>query len=212
MDRDETLRVDRQVMMMQTLALILLRTALVLTWLFSVGGALFALGYAFEDPGGWTAVLLAAAVVVPMALLTVLAVRSPHRALTVLTVAVGAFAVWAVVDVFVEIEMPAVPVIALLIAAPLAVVGQRYALHAGGLMFALAAIPFALVLVRLVRESGPEGPSLGALLGGSTGVVVVPLAVLAGLFALAGLLGRSAPAGEEPRPVEPAPPAAAARR
>ena len=52
----------------------------------------------------------------------------------------------------------------------------------------------------VVRAPGLEGPSLGDVLGGSTGVVVVPLLVLAGLFLLAGALDR----GPEPHPGLPA--------
>lgn len=176
---------------MKTIPTILRRVTLVLTLLFALGGLLFALGYAFDDPGGWAAVLLTAAIVVPLAGLVLLAVRMPEWAFTVLTVAVGLFAAWALVSLFVDLfEAPDIPVIALILIAPIAILGQRDALRAGGLMLAVAAVPFVLTLVRMVRESGVEGPGLGDLLGGSTGAVIVPIAVLAVLLLTAGVLER----------------------
>src|SRR6478735_3479281 len=166
-----------------------------------IGGLLFALGYAFEDPGGGKAVLLAAAVAVPLAALTVLAsVRRP-LALRVLALAVGLYAVWGVITLFVNlVDAPDLPMIALILALPIAVVGLTYALRAGVLLVVVAAVPFLSVVSILVRTPGVEGPRPGDLLGGSTGVVVVPLLVLAGLFLLAGALDR----GPEPHPGLPA--------
>ena len=186
---------------MKTVSTILRRTALVLTAIFTCGGLLFALGYAFEDLGGGTAVLLAAAVAVPLAALTVLAsVRRP-LALRVLALAVGLYAVWGVITLFVNlVDAPDLPMIALILALPIAVVGLTYALRAGVLLVVVAAVPFLSVVSILVRTPGVEGPRLGDLLGGSTGVVVVPLLVLAGLFLLAGVLDR----GSEPHPGLPA--------
>lgn len=206
---------------MRTLSLVLRRTTLVLTALFAAGGLLFALGYAFEDPGGLVAVLLALAVVVPLAPLTLLAVFRRRLAGVVLVVALVLYAVWGLVSVFVDlVEAPDLPVIALALAVPVAVVRLTYPLRAGGLMLGLAAVPFVSVVARLVRESGlaesglgeggPEGPGLRELLGGSTGVVVLPLVFLAALLLLAAALGRRAPDAttrrtqpEPPRTVQP---------
>ncbi|GAA2747656.1 hypothetical protein GCM10009868_38050 [Terrabacter aerolatus] len=176
---------------MRTVSVVLRRTALVLTAVFACGGLLFALGYAFEDPGGGRAVLLAAVVVVPLAALTALAALRRRPALRVLAVAVGLYAVWGVVALFVDlVDAPDLPMIALVLALPLAVVGLTYALRAGVLLVVVAAVPLLSVVSILMRESDGEGPGLGDLLGGSTGVVVVPLLVLAGLFLLAGALDR----------------------
>lgn len=176
---------------MRTVSVVLRRTALVLTAVFACGGLLFALGYAFEDLGGGKAVLLAAAVAVPLAALTVLAALRRGLALRVLAVAVGLYAVWGVIALFVDLAAgPDLPMIALILALPIAVVGLTYALRAGALLVVVAAVPFLSVASILVRESGHEGPGLGDLFGGSTGVVVVPLLVLAGLFLLAGALDR----------------------
>lgn len=189
---------------MRTLSLVLRRTALVLTALVAAGGLLFALGYAFEDPGGLVAVLLALAVALPLAALTLLAVSRRRLAGVVLVVAVVLYAVWGLVSVFVDlVQAPDLPVVALVLAVPVAVLGLTYPLRAGGLMLGLAAVPFLSVVARLAREAGlaesglgergPEGPGLRELLGGSTGVVVVPLVVLAALLLLAAALGRRGP-------------------
>ena len=185
---------------MKTFATVLRRTALVLTWLLSVGGLLFALGYAYEDPGGWVSVALTAAIAVPLAALTVVAMRSPEVGFSALAIGAALFAAWCVVSLFVDlVEAPVIPVAALVLAAPVAVLGQRYAMRAGWLMLALAAVPFGLVLVRMVQESGVEGPSLGDLLTTSTGIVVVPLAVLAVLFLVAGWLGHPQATPDKPQ-------------
>jgi hypothetical protein len=183
---------------MKTFGVVLRTVALVLAWLFSVGGLMFALGYAWDDPGGWAALALTLAAVVPLSGLTVLAVREPALAFTVLAVGVGLVAAWAVLSLFVDlVDAPVVPVVTLVLVAPLAVVGQTFAQRAGALMLALAAVPFGLVLVRLVQESGAEGPGVRDLLGGSTGVVVLPLLVLALLLLVAGSQGRAGVAPDE---------------
>ena len=132
---------------MKTVSTILRRTALVLTAIFTCGGLLFALGYAFEDLGGGTAVLLAAAVAVPLAALTVLASLRRPLALRVLALAVGLYAVWGVITLFVNlVDAPDLPMIALILALPIAVVGLTYALRAGVLLVVVAAVPFLSVV------------------------------------------------------------------
>ena len=190
-----------------SLTTILRRTALVLTALFVVGGLLFALGYAWEDMDLWPAVLVTAAVVLPMVGLTVLASRSPSLALKVLVAGVATFAVWAVVTIFVDVEAPTIPVIALILALPIAVVGQRYATRAGELLMAVAAVPVVLLVLQLLSGSRREGAPLRDLLGTSTGVVVIPLALLATILLVAGATGRETPAPERPS-VQPPTPAA----
>src|SRR6478735_10151563 len=114
---------------MRTVSTMLRRTALVLTAVFTCGGLLFALGYAFEDPGGGRAVLLATAVAVPLAALTVLASLRHRLALRVLALAVGLYAVWGVIALVVDlVEAPDLPMIGLILALPIAVVGLTYAL------------------------------------------------------------------------------------
>ena len=185
-------------MVMGTVAPVIRKVALVLTALFAVGGLLFGLGYAFEDLPIGSALLITAAIVVPLAGLTVLAVLKPDIAPVVLTIGVGLFAAYAVFDVFVEFaDAPDIPLIALVLALPVAVMGQRHDLWAGALLLVLAAVPFLQIVVRMFSEAAVDRPGLGVLLGGSTGVVVIPLAVLGILFLVAWGLGRQTPVTDQ---------------
>ncbi|HET9648332.1 MAG TPA: hypothetical protein VFP34_08885 [Microlunatus sp.] len=175
--------------------------ALVLTALFSALGLLFALGYAWEDPGGWPAVLITAAVVLPLGGLTWLVAGAPRAGSWALQIGIAVYAIWALLSQFVPlVEAPVIPIFALILAVPTAVLGLREPLRAGLLMLSLAVVPFVCLLIRLAREAGPEGPSLGNLLGGSTGVVVVPLGVLAALMLTAAALDRHR-AAVPPQPI-----------
>jgi hypothetical protein len=185
-------------MVMGTVAPVIRKVALVLTALFAVGGLLFGLGYAFEDLAIGSALLITAAIVVPLAGLTVLAMLKPDIAPVVLTIGVGLFAAYAVLDLFVEFaDAPDIPFIALVLALPIAVMGQRHDLWAGALLLVLAAFPFLQIVVRMFSEAAVDRPGLGVLLGGSTGVVVIPLAVLGILFLVAGGLGRQTPVADQ---------------
>ena len=135
-------------MVMSTVPNAIRRTALVLTALFAVGGILFGLGYAFEDLPIWQALLITAAIFVPLAGLTILTMRRPDIAPVVLTVAVGLFAAYAVLNMFVDvIDGPDISLIALVLALPIAVMGQRRDLWAGALMLVAGALlaPFSLM-------------------------------------------------------------------
>ena len=107
---------------------------------------------------------------------------------------------------FALVDAPVVPVAALVLALPIAVAGQRYATAAGGLMAALAGVPFVLLVIRMVEETTEAGESgIRGLLGGSSGAVVIPLAVLAALLLVAGVTGRGTPSDGAPQ-VEPTQP------
>lgn len=190
---------------------ILRRVALVLTCLFAVAGILFGLGNVFEDPGGWSAALLAAAVLVPLIVLVLLAIGRPEQATAALSGAVVLYAVWAAVTIiFDPVDLPTVPFIAVILAVPIAVIGQRHPWHAGTLLMAAAAIPLVVILVRFFTEADEEGPGLSSLFGTSTGVVVIPLALLAVLFLVAGSTHPRHTLEERP-PTRPLPPAAMTR-
>ncbi len=182
---------------------ILRRVALVFTAVFAVAGLLFALGYAFEDPGGWPAVAITCALGLPLVGLVLVVALVPRVAFWLLLVAVVIFAGWAVAVLLgLRVDLPVTPLVALVLSVPVAVHGQRHPGRAAVLMFVLAAVPFVLVVARMVGAAGVGRPGLGALLGGSTGVVVFPLVVLAALFAVAALVRESAsppgPAGATP--------------
>lgn len=173
---------------MRTTSTVAAKAAFVLTALFALLGVVFALGYAFDDPGGLGAVLIAASVIVPLSVLTFVAVRMPDLAPRVLAVGVVAYAVWAVLEELARlVDAPVVPMVALVLAVPTAVVGLRRPERAAPLMLATAMVPVVALVVRLVAHPDPEGagPGLAHLLGGSTGVVVMPLLFVAGLLFLA---------------------------
>lgn len=193
------------------LSKVLRRVALVLTCLLTAGGTVFALGYAAQDPGGWGAVGLAAAVYAPLVGLTVLAVFRPEWSVLALIGAVVLYAVWgAVAVVFDPVDAPTMPIIAMVLAVPVAVVGQRHPWHAGGLLAAMTAVPLVVILARYFTEPVGQGPGLGSLFGTSTGVVVIPLAVLAVLFLVAGSTHSEQELGQRP-PSRPLPPASISR-
>lgn len=147
----------------------------------------------------------------PLAVLVALAVTRPEWSTTVLTGGVALYAVWAVVTViFDPVEAPTMPIIALALALPIAVVGQRHPWHAGVLLIVTAAMPLMVILVRYFTEADQEGPGLGSLFGTSTGVVVIPLAIVGTLFLVAGT-AHPRHALEERPPTRPLPPAAMSR-
>lgn len=182
-------------------ATIVRRAALVLTALFAAGGLLFALGYAYEDPGGWPAVAMTVALVVPLVGLVLLVALVRRAAFWILLAGVAVFAGGAVaLLVGLRVEAPVTPLVALVLSVPIAVLGQRHPGRAAALMLAVAAVPLMEITAWMLLTRGPEGPPLPALLGGSTGVVVVPLLVLSALFGLAALLGRRQVRSPGPRP------------
>ena len=169
---------------MRNLARVLRIVGLVLTSLFAAFGILFAAGYAFEDPGGWQGVAIFACMVVPLAVLTWLARSRPVAGLRWVLVGAVLLLVWAVLELFVDIvEAPALPMAALVLSVPAAVLGLRNARRGAELLLLIVAAPVVSVLARVLGER--EGPPLGAALGGSTGVVVLPLLLFAGIFLVA---------------------------
>lgn len=179
---------------MRNLARVLRIVGLVLTSLFATFGILFAAGYAFEDPGGWQGVALFACMVVPLAALTWLARRHPAAGLRWVMVGAVLLLAWAVLEVFVDVvDAPVLPMATLVLSVPAAVLGLRNARRGGELLLLIAAAPVVSVLARVLGER--EGPPLGAALGGSTGVVVLPLLLFAGIFLVAAAVEPRHPAG-----------------
>jgi len=185
------------------LANILRRTAFTFMMLFGLLGTLFVAGYALDDPGGPTGVGMTAAWVLPMVALTGLALLSPETGAPVLTFATVLVLGFTVFDSVVGIvprddvgPVAAITVFALAVA--LAALGLHRAKLAGVLMIAAALVQVgATALGAFVRTVG-EGPGPGALLGSSSGVVVLPV-LLAGIaFWLSGKY-----ADEHVRPVWP---------
>ncbi len=197
---------------MRNTARVLRIVGVVLTSVFAVFGILFAAGYAFEDPGGWRGVAIFASMVVPLAVLTWAARTRPDAALRWVLAGVVLVFAYAMAEVFVDlVDAPMLPMAALVLSVPAAVLGLRNARRGGELLLLIAAGPVLSVLANVFGRGG-EGPPLGSALGGSTGVVVLPLLVFAGIFLLASVIDpqRASTEGEgAPSPTRP--PAGAAR-
>ncbi len=174
--------------------------------LFGLGGGLFAAGYAFEDPGGWAAVGMTAAWVVPVAGLSLFALLRPAAAgpvyvglTAVLAAATIADSAFGLVPVDAWGPVGAVAVLGLGVA--LAFLGLHRAVLAGLLMVVLGAAQLLATLLGHTPLARGEGPGLGTLLGTSSGVVVLPLLVVGALFLISGRLAHEplSPGGT-PRP------------
>lgn len=172
---------------------------------FGAAFMLFAVGYAMEDPGGWSGAAISAAWVVPIGLLTWLTWTRPAvggRVAVVLVVLAGVgwvalpFAWETLRDLFDRVG----PVFALATIAA-AVVTAALGMHrpwlAGWLLVGLAVVNFAgLAAEAAVRGDGP-GPRV--LLGTSGGVLVVPMLVAGALLVVADRLEHH-PVGQPGRP------------
>lgn len=172
--------------------------AFILMSLFGLLGGLFASGYAFEDPGGWVAVLLLLAWLVPMVGLATLALYRPDAAAPVLigfAIVVGLFGLLdQTVGIVPRDDWGPVATIALLpVAVGVAALGLHRAGLAGTLLLALGAVQFVgVVLASATERAAGGGPGIGAMLGGSSGVVVIPILVVGLLFLLSSGLSRDA--------------------
>lgn len=169
-------------------------TAFTLMTLFGVLGGLFAAGYAFEDLELALAIGLTAAWVVPMIGLSVFALRAHDLAprvfvgLTALAVLLTLFD--SAVGLVPRDDVgPVASIAVLVLGVGLASLGLRRASLAGLLMVVLALGQFAATLLGHLGEwTGGEGPGMGDMLGGSSGVVVAPVLMAGVLFLAAGAL------------------------
>lgn len=167
-------------------------TAFTLMALFGLLGGLFVAGYAFEDPGGWDAVLMTAGWVLPMLALVVYALVRKEAAGPVFIAVTAFVGASTLLDSLLEIVPrddvgPVLAISVFSLGVALAFLGLYRSTLAGLLLVVLALVQLAaMVLLHLVHGGLAEGPGLGAMLGGSSGVVVVPLLVIGILFLLAG--------------------------
>lgn len=162
--------------------------------LFGLLGAAFVAGETFDDPGGWAAVGMTAAWLLPLACLSALAVRRPAAAGPVFVVITALASLFTVADSALDIvprdELgPVAAIVMFALGVSLAFLGLRRPLLAGFLMVVggLAQLAANLIVVA-VRATG-DAPGPGSVLGGSSGVVIVPLLVVGLMFVLAGWLG-----------------------
>jgi hypothetical protein len=160
---------------------------------FGLLGGLFVAGYAFEDPGGWAAVGMTALWLLPLVALSVFALLRPEAAAPVfvwVTVAVGLFtpadSLFGLIPRDEWGPVAVVGVFALSVA--LAFLGLHRAGLAGLLMIVTGLVQLAAIVVGVVVHEPGDGPGPGAMLGGSSGVVVMPLLLVGALFLLSGLV------------------------
>ena len=159
------------------------------TWLMLVGlfGGAFVVAETVDDPSGSAAIVLVASWLAPLVAFAVLASLRPATAQPVFVVATLLVAVFSLADASWEIiprddwgPLAAVAVFALGVA--LGFLGLRRPTPAGLMLVVAALAQLGAVLMR----SDGAGPRL---VGGSSGVVILPLLVGGVLFLLAGRRG-----------------------
>lgn len=168
---------------------ILTYVAFALMALFGLLGGAFVLGEVFTDPGGWTAVWLSALWVVPLVGLSLFGLLRPETAGPVLVVVTAVVAVFTLADSLLDIIPrddwgPVAAIVVFTLGVTLAFLGLHRALLAGSLMVGIALTQLVATLAGAAVHAAGDGA--GAGLGGSSGVVVLPLLVIGALFVEAG--------------------------
>ena len=174
---------------------VMVRAAFVLMMIYGAFAIVWVVGELLTDPGGPAGISISLSVVVAVVVLSLLAVRLPRLAPTLLGVAVALLLVFAVVEAMVSVVPrgsesvargpgPVVAIAALVIAVPLAFLGLRSARLGGWLLVAAGMAPVVEIVARVVRGGGG-----GLHLGGSSGVVALPLILVGLLFLLGAISG-----------------------
>jgi hypothetical protein len=163
--------------------------AFALMAVFALVGGAFVIGETFSDPGGWAAVGVSALWVVPLVGLSVFALLRPEAAGPVFVGVTALVALFTVADSVFDIiprddwgPVTAIVVFALGVALTFLAVSQ--ALLAGTLMVSVAVAQLVAMMAGVAVHSGGDGARPG--LGGSSGVVVLPLLVIGALLVEAG--------------------------
>ncbi len=176
-------------------------------------GSLFIAGYAFEDAGGWQAVGMVAAWLVPLLALAFVAYKWPSAAVWVLggalVLLVGTYG-WYSLDTdwwrdLMDESGPVLGISAFALGLPMAGLGLRRPLTAGLLLVAAAVIPYVGFLASVSDE---PWRGLAASLTTSSTISCVPVFGVGLLFLLAALLGRLGKPSPEVTPPAEQPPMA----
>ena len=182
-------------------AVVLRRVAFGVRAAFGLMGTLFVAGETFIDPGGWAAVGVTALWVVPMLGLVGLALLRPELAARVMVPVTLVVAVATVADAtFALVPRDSWGPVAAIAVFTTAVVLGFLGLHddglAGRLLVSLALAQLvATVLTPVLHGRGEGGPGPGAMAGGSSGVVVLPLLLVGALFLASDMLERTSQDG-----------------
>jgi hypothetical protein len=168
---------------------ILTYVAFTLMALFGLLGGAFVLGEVFTDPGGWTAVWLSALWVVPLVGLSLFGLLRPETAGPVFVVVTAVVALFTLADSLLDIVPrddwgPVAAIVVFTLGVTLGFLGLHRALLAGSLMVGIALAQLVATLAGAAVHAAGDGA--GAGLGGSSGVVVLPLLVIGALFVEAG--------------------------
>src|SRR5450830_2378 len=184
---------------------VMVRAAFVLMMIYGAFAIVWVVGELLTDPGGPAGISISLSVVVAVVVLSMVAVRLPRLAPTLMGLAVALLLVFAVVEALVSVVPraaesvarapgPVVAIAALVIAVPLAFLGLRSARLGGWLLVAAGMAPVVEIVARVVRGGGG-----GLHLGGSSGVVALPLILVGLLFLLGAVSGpRGAREGTPP--------------
>ena len=180
---------------MVRIAKVLRNVAFTLVVLFAVVGGAFVVGEAFADPGGWHAVAMTASWAVPVVVLGAFALRRSDAAGPVLVGVTTVAVLFTLADSAIGIVPrdgwgPVAAVVVFAVVVVLGLLGLHRAELAGLLMLVAGAAQLAATLIARGGAEAGEGPGPGALLGGSSGVVVLPAVVIGLLFVLAGAFTR----------------------
>ena len=162
----------------------------------SVLGSVFAAGYAYSDLPLWQALVATAGWLAIACGLGWLAWRRPDRAVPVLLGATLALSALTVLDsradLFRREELgPVTTVVILAVLVPLAVLALHRATATGLLLLVLGV--FQALASGLLHSGGAGEPVWRAVLGGSSGVVVLPVLLAALLLLLSGWLSHEPP-------------------
>ena len=180
-------------------AVVLRRVAFGVMAVFGLFGTLFVAGETFADPGGWAAAGVTALWLVPMLGLVALAVLRPELSARVMVPVTLVVAVATVADAAFALVPrdswgPVAAIAVFATAVVLGFLGLHEAGLAGRLIVGLALAQLvATVLTPMLHGRGEGGP--GASLGGSSGVVVMPLLLVGALFLVSDMLERTSDDG-----------------
>jgi hypothetical protein len=160
---------------------------------FGVVGSLFVAGETFADPGGWAAAGVTALWVVPMLGLVALALLRPEQAARVMVPVTVVVAVATVADAAFALVPrdswgPVAAIVVFTTAVVLGFIGLHDAGLAGRLIVGLALAQLVSTVLSPALHGGAGG---GVHLGGSSGVVVLPLLLVGALFLAADSLERT---------------------
>ncbi|WP_132196938.1 MULTISPECIES: hypothetical protein [Kribbella] len=162
--------------------------------MFGLLGVMFVAGEAFDDPGGWSAVGMTASWLVPLVALSVFAVLRPESAGPVFVAATALAVGFTLADSAFGIIPrddwgPVAAIVVFALGVALAFLGLRRAMLAGLLMVTAGLAQLAATVIVIAMRAAGDEPGASAMLGGSSGVVMVPLLVVGFLFVLAGSFG-----------------------